>query len=175
MGGFMMYCPLCGCGFISYCSEWLMDIVYLQDDNPANFKYEYDGHGRIIDKKAGKIINILDNIPKHLYGKIYAPSSAVVAAHRSCWIVCNKPTIVDIKAVINVDEFDGGICGQDFDVGTFLELYPGKKWYLDDPITNKENSDRIKFEFYKNKYLSGRGISREKYHEYKSFLTPLFT
>lgn len=169
MGCFEMYCCLCGCSFgyglfgeheTKVDSRWRKDIVNLMEQQPNNSQYYYDSYGRMINDDTKEKYEISHVRPKYVTS--CNGNTSFMFVHRSCWIVCDRPKFNDIKACISVPEFNTfnplknryiNVCGQVFAPQYLLDDKPELIWMFQDPLENKDNYNRIRFEFYKNKYI----------------------
>lgn len=172
MGCHTEYCRLCGCAVGERCvqlgkdaktnigvdgkitieygksveleDKWMTEIVCLTDpkNKPGEARYGYDGYGRIENLDTGE---------KMFCRACHKDEHVVV--HRACWEICDKPLAKDIRVIISVPEFRlTDAQDQVFAVDQFLQRFPKHKFFLDDPRTNRENYNRVRFAFYRQKF-----------------------
>ena len=78
------------------------------------------------------------------------------AVHKSCWLVCNKPTPEDLLG-LKTPDFGykdyryNTYQNQDFNMNGFVADNPDKFWMLEDPLTNEKNKIRVLSHYHKFK------------------------
>ncbi len=104
-----------------------------------------DSPGSIVHHKDKDMNSIcLYNVQYHQY----------FAIHKSCWLVCNKPTPADLVG-LKTPEFGykehrwNTYQSQDFDMDRFVTDNPDRSWMLQDPLTNEKNKIRILSHYHK--------------------------
>jgi hypothetical protein len=143
MGCFQMYCALCGGPLGGYVhtiesknTEWMKKLVYLEKLTNDDESWEYDGYGKIKNDNTEEIINIYDcKYPETSHLPV-----SLKAVHKSCWIVCDKPT--NVLQCIN--DLMKKYQSQVFSASDFKQDYPDGDWMFMDPLINKKNKNRIK-------------------------------
>ncbi len=181
MGGATIYCVLCGCSFDGCINKehkvdisWMNKIVFLLNDvskytgdkksNKIENVWHFDNYGHLIRSKIDATEDSPGSITHHesknmnsifLYNVQYHEYFAV---HKSCWLVCNKPTPVDIaKKSLQSPKFGykehpcNTYQSQDFDMDGFITDHPDRSWMLTDPLTNGKNKIRILSHYHKFK------------------------
>ena len=116
--------------------------------------WEFDNYGNLIRSKIDATKDSAGSVTHHEDGNMnsiflyHVQRHTQFAVHKSCWLVCNKPTPTDLAELKAPDfGYKGHRClqyqGQDFDMNGFITDNADKSWMLEDPLTNEKNKIRV--------------------------------